>query len=226
MRPVRHWLRPAAGAGRRRAAATVVGIGVGVAFLLAGCGIPTESAARSISESQVPYHLLSPTAPTVTTPTLNSYVTVNVYFTVTNKSVVKEPRFIPPPASLTAVIDALLKGPKFSELQTGVQTSLNNEVKLLSTHVAGGIAKVNFNPAFGDLSGFQQVLAVAQVVWTVATWPGGTLHGTGIGVEFEIGGFQIQVPLSTGQLITGPVHLKQYASLLAPTPTPKPVPAG
>ena len=225
MRPPRRRYRP--GAGPLRTAASVAGIGAAVAVLLAGCGIPTESAARSISHSQVPYHLLSPTAPTVTTPTLNSFVTINVYFTVTNKSVVKEPRFIPPPAaSLTAVIDALLKGPKLSELQTGVQTSLDSGVKLLSAHVADGIAKVNFNPAFADISGYQQVLAVAQVVWTVATWPGGALHGTGIGVEFEIGGFEIQVPLSTGRLVTGPVHLKQYASLLAPTPTPPTAPAG
>ena len=123
-------------------------------------------------------------------------------------------------ATLTAAVDALLAGPTAPEVAAGDVTAFSNGVRLLSADVTGGVttrvATVNFNQAFGEISGSLQVLAVAQVVFTVTHQLGQTT-----GVQFEIQGVPIEVPSASGAQVPGPVHLAQYATRgpLSTTPT-------
>lgn len=185
-------------------------------MVLAACGVPTQRKAQVIPNSEVPYNLLSPVAPTTTTSAPTGYVKVSAYLIQTSQdalsSVHEVTRYVAPPGSLTAIIDVLLRGPTTCELQNGIVTALNGSVKLLASHVVGKMATVDFNTAFALISGPLDVLAVAQVVYTVA----GEL-GPGTGVQFQISGINTDVPIASGALVSRPVHVADYASL-APNP--------
>jgi spore germination protein GerM len=150
----------------------------------------------------------------VTTPSPAFTVPVLVYLVdPTAQHLVSSQRLVAPPAQLSAVLDALLAGPTASELALGVQTAISSGVRVLGASVDGGVATVNFNSAFGQISGPQQVLAVAQVVFTVTSQ-----LTPETGVAFEIGGTPTDVPIATGAQVPGPVHLLQYVALAPPAP--------
>jgi hypothetical protein len=70
--------------------------------------------------------------------------------------------------------------------------------------VQGSIVTVNFNTAFGQITGADAELAVAQVVATVVAQSKPTTS-----VLFEIDGQPISVPISSGAQVSGPVLLWQ-----------------
>jgi spore germination protein GerM len=200
------------------------------ACLVAGCGVPTQSAPQTIPRAQVPFHLLDPEAPTTTTtaPAPPFTVPVLIYLvSSTGQNLVSSQRLVAPPAQLSAVLDALLAGPTAGEAALGTQTAISSGVRVLGASVNDGVATVNFNSAFGEISGPQQILAVAQVVFTVTSQ-----LSPETGVTFEIGGTPTNVPIATGAQVPGPVHLLQYVALAPPPPgspastTPAPPGAG
>ena len=138
---------------------------------------------------------------------------VTVYFvSPTHQSLVPAVRSVAPPATLTEVLDVLLAGPTTVELPTRRSPPPSAaSVRVRSAAVSGDVATVDFNSAFGQISGTQQVLAVAQVVYTVTSQLGTTL-----GVQFEIAGTPVPVPTASGAQVSGPVHLLDYVTL-APT---------
>jgi spore germination protein GerM len=189
----------------------------GVVATVSACGVPTQGSARSIPAAQVPYHLLSPaTSSTTTTTQSGHYTPVYIYLlTVSETHVTRQTRLVPPPISLTVVLDALLRGPTPTEQTAGMKTALSPAVKVLGTKVpahssnaASAVATVDFNTAFGKISGQLEVLAVAQVTYTVAA----TLSDPDVSVQFQINGIDTDVPLATGALVISPVKRSDYAS--------------
>jgi Sporulation and spore germination len=198
---------------RWRPAAAVAGVLAAGGLVLSACGIPTEVTARSIPVSQVPPSVLAPFTATTRVPTHAATTRIYVYFTLPNDSVKPEARLVKPPASLSAVMDVLLGGPTTHErIHTGLGTALGSGVRLLTAQVSGDVITLNFNGAFGELSGSQEVLGVAQVVYTVA----GALKNPTVGVSFEIDGSPIAVPLANGAGVGTPVHEQDYYTLLYP----------
>ena len=196
-----------------RVLASAAALGVAGA-LLAACGVPTETTARDIPAGQVPFHLLSPSSPAPAVACAKGCVPVSVYFVTTGRYVTPETRNVLLPGSVTEAVDVLLNGPTTKELQSGIQTALGGGIKLISSRKSGNVVTLDFNPSFVQLSGSQEVLGVAQVVFTVAA-----RLSPEIGVLFEIGGYGTDVPTATGRLVSAPVHESQYASLLAPGAT-------
>ena len=192
---------------RRRAAALGV---LAVAYVAAGCGIPTQGAPSSIPPSKVPFHLLNPHLPTTTTtqPTASPSVPVKVFFFNASGQLQPEPRVVEPPAPLTSILAAMLQGPTAEETASGVFTAIPSDVAVLSTTSQGGVVTVNMNSAFGQITGTSTELAVAQIVATVATE-----NGFGTGVIFEIEGQRTSVPIANGSQVTGPVYLIEFLSV-------------
>lgn len=210
--------------GRWRSLAAVAGVGT-LAFALASCGIPSSKSASPIPTSAIPERVVAPNPPPTSPATQSGLVKMDIYFTTTQIFVVPVPRYLPPHASLTTVIATLLAGPSSAERAKGIDTALGPSVLLVSSHAAGNVVTVNFGGAFGQLSGFQEVLGVAQVVFTVAA-----VLSPSTGVLFEIDDVPLDVPLSNGALVAGPVRLEDYTTLLAPnvttsTPHTSPPPA-
>jgi hypothetical protein len=186
--------------------------------MAAACGISANSGPNVIPKKQVPFHLLAPEVPTTTTttrPPSTFSVPVDVYFVSPNRQkLVSSARSVAPPETLTEVLDALLAGPTTIETDKNVGTAINSDVRLIDAKLSDGVATVDFNGAFSQISGTQQVLAVAQVVFTVT----GQL-GADTGVQFEIAGNAVPVPIASGVQASGPVHLLQYVTLAPTAPT-------
>ena len=189
--------------------------------VLAGCGIPTQPNAHGIPSGDVPFNLLSRQPASTTTTTGPQYsTTVTVYFTVTFDHIAGVQRQIPPKVTLTSILNAMLGGPSPVQQTNGYQSAFTRTVRLIRATVSGGgVATVDFNAAFGRISGNFQALAVAQVVYTVTA----NVH-TITGVQFEIGDTPIEVPTPTGAVVAGPVGSQQYQTLLEANTTTTTVP--
>lgn len=174
-----------------------------------GCAIPTQGGPSTISPNHVPFGLLSrePPSTTTTQPRLSSLVPVKIYLLGPTQLLQALERVVISPAPLTSVITSMLAGPTSSEAAKGTTTAIPNNVVVLSAVTAGSVVTVNFNNAFGLITGTSTELAVAQVVATVVGE-----NGLGTGVIFEIDGQRSSVPIASGALVTGPVYLWQFIS--------------
>jgi spore germination protein GerM len=184
-----------------------------LAVVTAGCSIPTQSGPSAIASSHVPYHLLDPHVSTTTTtqPKPASLVPVKVFYLNANANNQLSPvvRYVSAPAPLDSIIDALLTGPSSGESAAGLSTAIPSDVTVLSaTSTAPNIVTLNFNSAFGQITGTATEQAVAQVVATVATE-----EGLGTGMVFEIEGQRTSVPVANGSQVPGPVYLIEFLNV-------------
>lgn len=190
---------------------------VAVAVTAGACGVGGGGGAQAVPAGQVPFHLLTKEPPSTTTTTAPAAVPVTVYFVSgAGPTLTTAPRTVPVQNTLRTVVDALLAGPTTVEKSYGVRTAVSQSVQLLRARPdrptgATGVVTLDFNQAFGAISGAQQVLAVAQIVYTVTGY-----MGAGYGVQFQIDGVPTDVPTATGAQVTGAVRRTTYASL-APT---------
>jgi len=176
-----------------------------------GCGIPTQSAPSALGRSKVPFNLLDPHPPTTTTtqPKPSSYVPVKVFYLSTNNQLAAVQRLVATPAPLVSVLDAMLAGPTQVETSQGLTTAIPSDVGVLSVSTPqSGIVVVDMNTAFGQITGTNSELAVAQIVATVATEA-----GLNTGVIFEIDGQRTSVPIANGQQVAGPVYLIEFLNV-------------
>ena len=183
---------------------------VGLALAACACGIPTDSQATPIPAHQVPFHLLAPTIRTSTTTTspVVAYVGERIFLLTADQKLLPVRRDVAVPASLEGVLDALLDGPTARESALGITTALPSTVRVLSVQVAGHVATLDLNPAFGAISSSAETQAVAQIVLTTTIQPGIS------GVRFKIGGRQIAVPTASGVSTKGAVNALDYTALL------------
>jgi spore germination protein GerM len=178
-----------------------------LAFVAAGCAIPTQSAPSTMSPSKVPFGLLDPHLPTTTTTQPKSFVSVKVFFLGSTNQLEAASRFVASPAPLSAVITSMLAGPTKGETDQGLSTAIPSDVSVLSAITQDGVVTVNLSAAFGQITGNSIELAVAQIVATVVTENGPTT-----GVVFEIEGERTSVPIANGSQVNGPVYLLQFLS--------------
>lgn len=197
---------------RRRARCSGAALGALVlaacGLALSACGIPAEATAHAVA-STPKVNAPLPASATRVKPTRAGTVPLTAFFISQSTYLVPEIRYVKPPASVTTAIQTLLAGPTTHELyNTGITTALGPSIKLLHTNRVGSVVTVDFSTSFGSLSGTQEVLGVAQVVFTVTE----VLPPT-VGVLFEINGQTIPVPVASGGLVSTPVHQGDYAAL-------------
>jgi hypothetical protein len=178
---------------------------------LAACAVPTQSGPSTIAPSHVPFNLLNPAPPTTTTtqPNASSLVQVSVFYLSPTQQLTAVNRVVVIPAALTSVLTALVAGPTSAETANGIGTSIPNNVMVLSAVAQGSVVTVNFNDAFGQITGTSTEQAVSQVVATVTAQV-----GLSAGVIFEIDGQRTSVPIASGAQVPGPVYILQFV----PTP--------
>jgi spore germination protein GerM len=113
------------------------------------------------------------------------------------------------PASVMSITDALLAGPTESEQRRGLRSALPDPAVAVGATSSRGIATVELNESFAEISPEDQLLGVGQFVLTLTDAP-----GVG-GVGFEIAGQPVAVPLPTGESTDEPVYREQYLDLAA-----------
>lgn len=186
-----------------------------LSLVTASCGIPTQNTPTTIAKRAVPFHLLDPNSTTTTTTTPSPGVTVSqpIYLVASNQHVAPVVRNVPLPANLTQILGALIEGPTASETAAGLQSFLVGTPSDVHAITFDGIVTVDFATNPVQVVGPDQILAIAQIVFTAMAQPGIT------GVTFEIDGTAIEVPTAGGEQVPGPVNDATYVPQAPVPPT-------
>lgn len=182
-----------------------------VAGLLAAvamaCGVPTDSGPRSLPAERVPFGLLDPSPTPSTTPVSpEGAVTLTVYL-VSHERLAAVTRDVPPPVGPQQALGVLLAGVTPQEAANGLRTAIAPATEARPTAVAGGEVRVDLTRAFLSGGTKEQILAVAQIVYTVTALPG--LDS----VAFTLSGRSVEVPSADGKLRAGPLRRSDFASV-------------
>jgi spore germination protein GerM len=181
----------------------LAGIGL-LAGLLSGCSIGAQGSPQLIEKSSVPFGLLK-SSPQATAPA-SATVLVTVYFEVAHHLVTVD-RAVPAPGTLRAVLAALGRGPTSAEATANLESPISTATPIVLKGVDGGTAVVDVPASFSALSGQGQILAAAQLVYTLTQFPGVER------VSILVGGLQAQVPTASGRIRSGPLDRAAYATL-------------
>ena len=167
-----------------------------LAALLAttACGLPMSGDAHRIDPSTVPYGLLATQPATPSSPQAGPHV--DVYLVRGDRLVVRSRQItgLNVPAE---ALRSLLQGPTPTESAHGLVTDIPAQTRLYSLDLRGKTATVDLSSTFGAAGGSQQVLAIAQIVYTV------TSSRYIDAVQFSLAGRPVEVPNGTGSLAPG-----------------------
>lgn len=180
---------------------------IGALLVLAGCGV----------EPQAQPEPLAVPAPPATEPSgeLGRDGPLVTVFFIRGTELAPVAR---PAAGLdaAAAMDQLTIGPTRPEVLAGLRTALAPQSLTVDAGLPGGLTAVSVTRDFTAVTGGNQLLAVAQVVWTLTELPGTTE------VRFLADGVPVEVPTDEG-LTDQPVDRADYVSVAPPASTP---PAG
>ena len=188
----------------RRRVRFVLAAVIPLALLLGACGIAADPSAHLINKKDVPYGLLSrsPTTTPVSVP--SEYVTI---YLGGPKRLAAVTRAVPAPASVASALQALGQGPTTAEAAQGLLSPISTAAPLVLSRLGAASVTVSLSPSFTSLEGQEQIVAVAQLVYTVTSFPGID------DVAVRIGGRAATVPSGNGTLTEAPVSRGDYASL-------------
>lgn len=179
------------------------------AFALAatGCGVGPQRSPQDISRSAVPYGLLETTPP----PALHSLggQVRRTVFLVRGNRLVPATALVPLPGRIDQIVRVLFAGVSSAQSTAGLRSAIPDGTHLLSFDLTGRQANLDVSQIFTKARSADQILAVAQLVFTVTA--GGTIQS----VTFSVDNKSIEVPLPGGALATGPVTPSLYRTLLS-----------
>jgi Sporulation and spore germination len=177
-----------------------------VAGSLVACGIPADSQPQAIARKDIPFDLLAPSTTIVGPGVPGPRVPVNVYL-VGITGLVPVSRGVRAPATLPEALSALLAGPTDTEVADGLRTAITAQTSVSPGPVGFGVGTVDLGGAFGQVGGQEQILAVAQLVFTATSVPGIAK------VQFTLAGRPVEVPAGDGTLTQGPLGRSDFPSL-------------
>jgi spore germination protein GerM len=181
-------------------------------LLLAGCATDTQRDARLVDDEEVPFGLLD--HPDASPPTADGPAAQESTVYLVNE----DDLLVPVVRSAArrdpgAIVDALSGDLTEAEVRLGLRTLLDSDGEtplVIDVAVARGIATTDLAPAFLELDGETQVLALAQLVLTLTAQPG-------VGqVAMTTNGVLVDVPRADGTTTSDPVAAVDYSELIAP----------
>ncbi|WP_158544543.1 GerMN domain-containing protein [Blastococcus sp. TBT05-19] len=179
------------------------------AGLVTGCGVAPQDAPEPVSTAAAPAVETGNGGPP-------SGPRVQVFF-VRGADLAPVARRTTAPDPVDA-LDLLVEGPTRTEAADGIRTALAPEVVGVDEVLPDGTATVSLTRGFTGLTGGNQLLAVAQVVWTLTEMPRVR------SVRFTVEDQPVEVPTDDG-LTAQPVDRDDYRSVApAAEPTPSPSP--
>jgi hypothetical protein len=186
-----------------RTPAVVVAI-ASVAWL-GGCGVTGQGKADRIEDAQVPFDLLAP-AESVP-PSVPPAAGAPVIYLVSAERLVPVVRVQAAPDAAT-LVGLLAAGPTDDEAAAGIRTALADGTLIGSALSEGPLATVELASGFSELPRVDQLLAVAQLTFTLTELPGVS------SVEFRRDDTDLNVPREDGSVSPGPVGREDYDSLV------------
>ncbi|MGI8755961.1 MAG: GerMN domain-containing protein [Acidimicrobiales bacterium] len=174
-----------------------------------GCAIASERSAHRVNADRVPFGLTEAN-PSTTTTAIPIGSTARIYL-IRGGRVVPTLRAVKKAARLLDVMDLLASGATRQERRLGLTSALAESAPVTKTSVSRGIATLDLARSFADIPADEQVLAIAQLVFTVTERPG-------IGrVRFTFDGHSIDVPRGDGALTVDALARDDFAKQ-APRP--------
>ena len=173
--------------------------------VLAGCGVPTDGAVRTVDPPVTRDRAPRP-APTRSP---DAAVTPAAFFTTPSGRLVGVRHGVvvtTPVATLQEVLAELTAGPAAGELSKGLGTALPPTMSLHVLRVADGVATLDVvgdRPPSAELT-----TAIAQVVLSVTSVPSVD------GVRLTLDGQPLDAPLPGGALTARPLRASDYRSLV------------
>jgi len=188
----------------RTACAAVIVVSIGV-----GCGVTTNDDVEVADADDVPFGLLeADRVPTALRP-VNGTVVQLYLFDSDSSALVPVTRQVSA-AGIEAVAAELEAGPTASESFLGLRSALTDIDAIDSVDIDGSTALVDLNDSFTTLGGSDQIVAIAQLVFTVTEQP--ALDRLIISVNGET----VEVPRDDGTLTRDPLTRADYRSFSPP----------
>ena len=177
---------------------------------IAACGVPDDGLI-AIEPSELP-DSLHPSSTTTTAVSLEAHDGsgyTDVYC-IRENQLVPEPIGFASTPSLERVVSILERGPGSADRTVPERSAVSQGEVIAALARDGERVTVELGPAFAEVAGADQVLALGQIVITLTSVPG-------VGsVALRQEGEPLDVPLPDGTLVRRPVVRDDYSSLIAP----------
>lgn len=184
----------------RRGAATLLAL-----ILLSSCGIPVDDSAGPISADDIPAPIPSP-APDPTSPVGDARPATTELFFVQGSRLAPVRRDAPGPLSVERTVAEIVRGPTPAERGQGYRTALPKDLRVAG-RVAAGVPLIEVSESFAQVEGEEQILALAQLVFTLTGLPGVE------GVSFALAGRPVEAPTGDGVLKRGPLRRTDFQAV-------------
>lgn len=185
----------------------VVSVVVCILFGTAGCGVRSDESARDLSVGRVPYGLLED-APTTTTSAPTPAVpraSVAVFF-IKDDRMIKRVREVNNPPTVAKALTSLLFGVQEGEIAEGVRSAIDPTASIQARALDAATYQVDLSAEFAKGTSSEQVLALAQIVYTATEFEGVTA------VRFTLDGVPIEVPTGSGSITSEPVGVDAFVA--------------
>lgn len=178
-----------------------------LAALIAACGVPTDEGARTAPADEVPFGLLDAERQPVTGDDPDSGVTVGVYLHFDDGDLLIRVERRVADNDLGTLLAELEEEPDTMEAAVGLRSALTDIDAVLSVDRDGDVAVVDMSPDFSEIGGADQLVALAQIVFTLTDRAGID------GVDFTLDGEEVEIPTGSGSLTRGTVTRDDYQDL-------------
>ena len=177
-----------------------------ICVLLAACGVRSQHAPEQLPPDVLPSELRASAAPPAgpseaPSPGLSA-TTVPVYL-VEDGRLVRIDR----PAQRRSLEDALSALLAAGEARGSQRSAVPPGTVVERLDRRGDLVSIGLSVHFGQARGPDQILAVAQVVWTATDFP------TVRKVDLLVDGRRIEVPVEQGEVSSGPASRDDYRSV-------------
>lgn len=170
---------------------------------LAACGVPRDEEPRAIPAHRVPFGLLDRQTLASPSPDGEGFEEVVVYL-VARERLASVTRRVQGPVTDETALSALLAGPTAEEARNGLRSALDPAVKVSTKGRSGVVAAVDLGETFSTTGASDEILAVAQIVYTMTA-------RTGVeAVRFIVSGQPIEVPAGDGTLRSAPLRRTDF----------------
>lgn len=172
-------------------------------LVVADCGVPSDHTARPLPAPAAPS---GPSLSNAAEPQPNADAAQTGVIYLINRDRLAAVATSSTGGSTTAAVLKLLNWSRQRPTPSrGLSTAVNDRTTLVNPVVTNnGIATVFLSREFVDVPERTEVLAVAQVVFTLTAVAGVSA------VQFSVGGDFIEVPVGTRQLVSRPVSRSDY----------------
>jgi spore germination protein GerM len=171
-----------------------------------GCGVPTEDEAHLTDADEVPFGLLEAEREDgAVSPGGTTFAQVYLYAEEEGTLVPVVRRV--EDRTLATVLDEVERGPTEGESAAGLRSALTDSRVIIGTDITGTTATVDLAESFSTISGSEQLVAIAQLVYTA------TAQGNMSQVVFTLEGRPVTIPHGDGSLTGGPVTRDDFREL-------------